>query len=122
MLVFQEMQDLLSSIQSLGNTRNSTESIPRRAGSRKPSPEESSLDFDQLMLEVESQIRFSATAELLERMAACPAIEQEPGGGTLSSLEERLAPQSELAPLRPPPPSPPCNHGPSQVQLSNSNI
>merc|ERR1719285_1034955 len=34
------------------------------------------------MAEVENQIRFSATAELLERIAACPAIEQCPDIGT----------------------------------------
>ena len=97
--ISQEMQDLLSSIQSLGKTDSGDSSSkvfsPQSVISRNNPSNESNLDFDQLMAEVESQIRFSATAELLERMAACPAIEQSP---VVPSIP------SEYAPPRPPSP------------------
>ena len=70
-VISQEMQDLLTSIQSLGNnetTRRDPESVRVR---------EKNVDFESLMKEVENQIRFSVTAELLERMANCPSIENQ---------------------------------------------
>ena len=79
-VISQEMQDLLTSIQSLGN--NETESgAARQAGQARLHPEcrlrEKNVDFESLMKEVENQIRFSVTAELLERMANCPSIENQ---------------------------------------------
>eukprot|EP00090_Calanus_glacialis_P003873 TRINITY_DN12907_c0_g1_i1.p1 TRINITY_DN12907_c0_g1~~TRINITY_DN12907_c0_g1_i1.p1 ORF type:complete len:1505 (+),score=299.61 TRINITY_DN12907_c0_g1_i1:210-4724(+) len=83
--ISQEMQDLLSSIQSLGKTESAdsqdklSHSKKRKEVSNKDfkreKSKENSVDFDNLLKEVEDQIRFSATAELLERIAKCPAIE-----------------------------------------------
>ena len=88
--ISQEMQDLLASIQSLGKTEESSmngryKTPPRHSISKQKSPSplkvsesnsrEKSVDFENLMKEVEHQIRFSVTAELLERMANCPSIE-----------------------------------------------
>lgn len=79
--ISQEMQDLLSSIQSLGKTDSgesakSLLSAGRRLSQGKEATRENKAALNQLMAEVENQIRFSATAELLERMAACPSVEQ----------------------------------------------
>lgn len=93
--ISQEMQDLLTSIQSLGNTDETGQGTPTKGGigvtgtnarpdmSKQSSPgkmqectlREKNVDFESLMKEVENQIRFSVTAELLERMANCPSIE-----------------------------------------------
>eukprot|EP00092_Neocalanus_flemingeri_P027419 GFUD01029736.1.p1 GENE.GFUD01029736.1~~GFUD01029736.1.p1 ORF type:complete len:1514 (+),score=324.17 GFUD01029736.1:225-4766(+) len=84
--ISQEMQDLLSSIQSLGKTesaesqdklvvrRKDSKDAPSKENAREKSKEKS-VDFENLMKEVEDQIRFSATAELLNRIDKCPAIE-----------------------------------------------
>jgi len=83
--ISQEMQDLLSSIQSLGKTESAesqdklshsktTKEEPNKDFKRQKS-KENSVNFENLLKEVEDQIRFSATAELLERIAMCPAIE-----------------------------------------------
>ena len=87
--ISQEMQDLLSSIQSLGKTDsgepgNQIPSIGRRI-SQGGQEESSKAGLHRLMAEVESQIRFSATEELLQRMAACPSVEQQ-GPADLRSL------------------------------------
>ena len=90
--ISQEMQDLLASIQSLGKPeepflRHHHKSPPRHNFKQKsPSPvkmhpdyssrqREKNVNFESLMKEVEHQIRFSVTAELLERMTNCPSIE-----------------------------------------------
>lgn len=83
--ISQEMQDLLSSIQSLGKTDsgevsgNHLPSLGRRISQGAGGQEESKAGLHRLMAEVENQIRFSATEELLQRMAACPSVEQQPG-------------------------------------------
>ena len=89
--ISQEMQDLLSSIQSLGKTDSGESgsqmpSLGRRISQGGGQEEErSKAGLHRLMAEVESQIRFSATEELLQRMAACPSVEQQ-GPADLHSL------------------------------------
>ena len=77
--ISQEMQDLLTSIQSLGQSEEpgnkSKQSSPTRHQESSPTRSEKNVDFESLMKEVENQIRFSVTAELLERMTNCPSIE-----------------------------------------------
>lgn len=83
--ISQEMQDLLSSIQSLGKTDSceSHEKLAHKSCSTDDSnirkisetSTEKNVNFENLLKEVEDQIRFSATAELLERMSKCPAVE-----------------------------------------------
>ena len=88
--ISQEMQDLLSSIQSLGKTDsgesgNHLPSLGRRI-SQGGQEESNKAGLHRLMAEVESQIRFSATEELLQRMAACPSVEQEGPSADLNSF------------------------------------
>ena len=85
--ISQEMQDLLSSIQSLGKTDSgeSGSNLPN-VGRRTSQEESNKAGLHRLMAEVENQIRFSATEELLQRMAACPSVEQQPGPTNLHSL------------------------------------
>ena len=71
--ISQEMQDLLSSIQSLGKESASRRKTPVRE--EAATTVEDNLDFDHLMKEVENKIRFSVTAELLDRISKCPSIE-----------------------------------------------
>merc|ERR1719427_1298515 len=97
--ISQEMQDLLSSIQSLGKTgseesqdelltqSNDTKNESKNNNKREKSKEKS-VDFENLMKEVEDQIRFSATAELLDRIAKCPAIENSPITNLLETRED----------------------------------
>ena len=82
--ISQEMQDLLTSIQSLGKCDDPGAVAAAAVKSKQSSPvkmpekctlREKNVDFESLMKEVEHQIRFSVTAELLERMANCPSIE-----------------------------------------------
>ena len=80
--ISREMQDLLTSIQSLGSSDQSaqvTQQSKQKSPVRLQQPEltlrEKNVDFESLMKEVENQIRFSVTAELLERMTNCPSIE-----------------------------------------------
>ena len=100
--ISQEMQDLLTSIQSLGS--NEAEKGRARQAGPKMQQEwklrEKNVDFENLMKEVENQIRFSVTAELLERMANCPSIENY----FLSDVPEDH--QSVSTPHRPPLPPP----------------
>merc|ERR1719400_120403 len=89
--ISQEMQDLLSSIQSLGKTDsgesgNHLPSVGRRISQGGGQEESNKAGLHRLMAEVENQIRFSATEELLQRMAACPSVEQQPGPTNLHSL------------------------------------
>ena len=78
-VISQEMQDLLTSIQSLGNNESEREGAVRQQARLHPECRlrEKNVDFESLMKEVENQIRFSVTAELLERMANCPSIENQ---------------------------------------------
>jgi len=84
--ISKEMQDLLSSIQSLGEHDRSENQgnaliLERKSGGlethrqRKDGLQDKKVDMNKLLQEVEEQIRFSATAELLERIAKCPSIE-----------------------------------------------
>jgi len=82
--ISQEMRNLLHNIQALGKTeqqpyQDNNNFIPKENSPRivnnTEKPYEEYVDFDKLMKEVENQIRFSTTPELLERIAYCPAIE-----------------------------------------------
>ena len=110
--ISQEMQDLLTSIQSLGKSeepsqgKKSKPSPPRRSPvkNKEPSPtspsspsqSEANVDFESLMKEVETQIRFSVTAELLERMTNCPSIENYFISGLSEVCESEVSPDTYL--------------------------
>ena len=107
--ISQEMQDLLTSIQSLGKSeepsqvKKSKQSPPSRSPvkNKEPSPTspsqtEKNVDFESLMKEVESQIRFSVTAELLERMTNCPSIENYFISGLSDVCESQVSPDTYL--------------------------
>ena len=97
--ISQEMQDLLTSIQSLGQTEEANKSkqpSPPKLRDSSPSLAEKNVDFQSLMKEVENQIRFSVTAELLERMTNCPAIENYFLPGAEDKKEESVVEDTYL--------------------------
>jgi len=136
--ISQEMQDLLSSIQSLGKTESvdSQEKIPHNKTENEEKSEgkckENNVNFENLLKEVEDQIRFSATAELLERIANCPAIENSQIGDFQSKGDlypTQSSPAKEPVNQIPsanvcgtPEIPPPIPHPPSSLQLHEGNM
>ena len=113
--ISQEMQDLLASIQSLtGAEDRAPAAAAKSAKPRPPQPPvqlpacrhgEKNVDLESLMKEVETQIRFSVTAELLERMANCPSIENY----FVSGVAQDPAPPPPQATPAPAPGKPPSS-------------
>ena len=112
--ISQEMQDLLASIQSLTGGEDRAAAAAKSSKQRPPQPQppvqlpecrhrEKNVDLESLMKEVESQIRFSVTAELLERMANCPSIENYfVSGVAQDSAPHPPPPKATPAPAKPP--------------------
>ena len=113
--ISQEMQDLLASIQSLTGAEDRAPAAAAKSSKpRPPQPPvqlpacrhgEKNVDLESLMKEVETQIRFSVTAELLERMANCPSIENY----FVSGVAQDPAPPPPQATPAPAPGKPPAS-------------
>ena len=126
--ISQEMQDLLSSIQSLGKTESGesqnklSQMKTANVEQNRDKSKENSVNFENLLKEVEDQIRFSATAELLERIANCPAIENSHISDIRPTTPTNCSVTKELHNPTPAEIPPPIIQPPSSLQLLEGNM